>query len=172
MGRNQNSGNDVAPSSKLLYDNSEPDSLVGLHHSEDSLSELAANAEGGAADGFEDEFPEVDDDSEQNQGFDRSNNQLANGAGAIFGAAADAIGGGDMLGDMGGNDEMTRLEMEMMGEDVDPTGLGQPTGITLRVFINMDEDDDGDKGIDLNSLFKLAPGDLPFHVDVSMYSLD
>ena len=48
--------------------------------------------------------------------------------------------------EMGGNDEMTRLEMEMMGENVDPTGLGQPTGITLRVFINMDEDDDGDIG--------------------------
>ena len=71
--------------------------------------------------------------------------------------------------EMGGNDEMTRLEMEMMGENVDPTGLGQPTGITLRVFINMDEDDDGDKGIDLKSLFKLAPSDLPFHIDVSYY---
>jgi len=70
--------------------------------------------------------------------------------------------------EMGGNDEMTRLEMEMMGENVDPTGLGQPTGITLRVFINMDEDDDGDKGIDLKSLFKLAPGDLPFNIDVKI----
>ena len=147
----------------------EYDRLAGLDHSEDTLSEMAANAEGGGADGFDDEFPEVDDDPEQNSGFDRANQQLANGAGAIFSAAADAIGGGgDILGDMGGNDEMTRLEMEMMGEDVDPTGLGQPAGITLRVFINMDEDDDGDKGIDLKSLFKLAPSDLPFHVDVSI----
>ena len=66
MGTKKKPGDSVAASSNLLYANSEADNFVGLHHSDEELSEIAANAEGGAAEGFEDEFPEVDDDSEQN----------------------------------------------------------------------------------------------------------
>jgi len=31
----------------------------------------------------------------------------------------------------------------------------------------MDEDDDGDKGINLHTLFNLQPNDMPYHIDVS-----
>ena len=62
---------------------------------------------------------------------------------------------------------MTALELEMGGMDGDPTGLGKETGIKIRVFINMDEDDDGDKNINLKSLFNVDPTDKPYNIEVS-----
>ena len=37
----------------------------------------------------------------------------------------------------------------------------------MRVFVNMDEDDDGSKGINPNDIFKRENEKLPFFIDVS-----
>lgn len=37
----------------------------------------------------------------------------------------------------------------------------------MRVFINMDEDDDGSKGINPNDIFERENTNIPFYVDVS-----
>lgn len=62
---------------------------------------------------------------------------------------------------------MTDLEKEMMGIQDEPGN--EDTSIKIRVYINMDEDDDGDKGINLTTLFKLGPKDMPYNVDVSIH---
>ena len=82
-----------------------------------------------------------------------------------MGGATDLFGGGigDAMDD--GNDGMTALEKEMMG--IEDNGPQNDTAFKIRVFINMDEDDDGDKGINLHSLFKLQQNDMPYHIDVS-----
>ena len=55
---------------------------------------------------------------------------------------------------------MTALEMEMGAMDsVDPTGLGKSKGITIRVFINLEEDERNIKEIDIKKLFKLTSSD-------------
>lgn len=66
------------------------------------------------------------------------------------------------------------MEMEMLNNGAAATG--QNTGgmgskkadqIKVRVFINMDEDDDGKKGIKPNDIFKRENLNIPFYVDVS-----
>ena len=66
----------------------------------------------------------------------------------VMGGASDLIGGGigDVMDD--GNNGMTALEKEMMG--IDDSGPQTDTAFQIRVFINMDEDDDGSKGINLH----------------------
>ena len=71
---------------------------------------------------------------------------------------------GDM---MDGNDGMTDLEKEMMGIG-NEEGVKQDTGYKVKVFINIDEDDEGDKEINLKSLFKLGPKDMPYNVEIKL----
>jgi hypothetical protein len=74
-----------------------------------------------------------------------------------MGAAANALAGG--LGDAMGleednqMDELTAMEMDMVQGNV--AGEAQVDAkIKIRVFINMDEDDENDKEINLNDLFE------------------
>ena len=75
----------------------------------------------------------------------------------VMGAAANALAGG--LGDAMGleednqMDELTAMEMDMVQGNV--AGEAQVDAkIKIRVFINMDEDDENDKEINLNDLFE------------------
>ena len=61
-------------------------------------------------------------------------------------------GASNLIGGMGGafdegNDGVSALEKELMG--IEDNGVQNDTSFKVHVFINMDEDDDGDKGIDL-----------------------
>jgi hypothetical protein len=91
-----------------------------------------------------------------------------------MGAAASALAGGmtDAMGIDDDNqvDELTAMEMEMMKGNIDSDAI-QDTKIKIRVFINMDEDDDNELGIDLNNLFQRNDQDKPFYVDVSINTL-
>ena len=78
------------------------------------------------------------------------------------------IGGGGLGDLMEGNTGMTDLEQEMMGIDGED-GIEQAS-FQKKVFINMDEDDEGGKGINLSSLFKLEGGALPYNIDVSNFN--
>ena len=64
-----------------------------------------------------------------------------------------------------GNDGLDALDKELMGiED----NSAQKESFKVKVFINMDEDDEGGKGIDLKSIFKLESTDIPYNIDVSL----
>ena len=88
--------------------------------------------------------------------------------GGVFGQAANALGGNEGFGDAMGLDGAADLD-EMMELD---GGLGgeqkaKDSKIKIKVFINMDEDDDNKHGLDLNDLFKREDTTMPFYVDVS-----
>ena len=88
--------------------------------------------------------------------------------GGVFGQAANALGGNEGFGDAMGIDGAADLD-EMMELD---GGLGgeqkaKDSKIKIKVFINMDEDDDNKHGLDLNDLFKREDTTMPFYVDVS-----
>ena len=67
------------------------------------------------------------------------------------------------------------MEMDLLNNGEASTGQntgkngGKSKGNTLkvRVFINMDEDDDGSKGIKPNDIFERENTNIPFYVDVS-----
>lgn len=89
--------------------------------------------------------------------------------GGVFGQAANALGGNEGFGDAMGLDGAADLD-EMMELD---GGLGgeqkaKDSKIKIKVFINMDEDDDNKHGLDLNDLFKREDTALPFYVDIQI----
>ena len=59
-------------------------------------------------------------------------------------------------------DEMMELDGGLGGEQ-----KAKDSKIKIKVFINMDEDDDNKHGLDLNDLFKREDTAMPFYVDVS-----
>lgn len=89
--------------------------------------------------------------------------------GGVFGQAANALGGNEGFGDAMGLDGVADLD-EMMELD---GGLGgeqkaKDSKIKIKVFINMDEDDDNKHGLDLNDLFKREDTAMPFYVDIQI----
>ena len=86
-------------------------------------------------------------------------------AGLYEDAGGEGGGGlGAMMGldeGMGGNDDLTQMEMDMMNDG------GQK--ISIRMFIDIDEDDDNSLKIQINDLFKRADPKLQFYVDVSTF---
>jgi hypothetical protein len=89
--------------------------------------------------------------------------------GGVFGQAANALGGNEGFGDAMGLDGAADLD-EMMELD---GGLGgeqkaKDSKIKIKVFINMDEDDDNKHGLDLNDLFKREDTAMPFYVDIQI----
>ena len=66
------------------------------------------------------------------------------------------------------NDDLDEMEKELMAATGEDSNLA-PKLIKVRVFINMDEDDEDDesKGVDLGTLFLREDEDLPFYTDVS-----
>jgi len=89
--------------------------------------------------------------------------------GGVFGQAANALGGNEGFGDAMGLDGAADLD-EMMELD---GGLGgeqkaKDSKIKIKVFINMDEDDDNKHGLDLNDLFKREDTTMPFYVDIQI----
>ena len=110
---------------------------------------------------FDDGFGEEDDYDDQ-----KEQRQQPKG---VMGIAANALGSG--FGDAMGLeedqvDELTAMELEMLQGNV----AGEApidTKIKIRVFINMDEDDNNQKNIDLNHIFKRTDLEKPFYVDVS-----
>ena len=67
-------------------------------------------------------------------------------------------------------DDLDELEKEMFGANGQDSKLA-PKLIKVRVFINMDEDDEDDecKGVDLDQLFLKKDKDLPFYIDVRTF---
>lgn len=99
-------------------------------------------------------------------GFQYDDKGVAQGA---FGQAANALGGlGDAMGleEEGAVDELTAMEMEIAGANPDGEPV-QDSKVKIRVFINFDEDDKNDHGIDLNELFQRRDETKPYFIDVS-----
>lgn len=88
----------------------------------------------------------------------------------VMTAAASALGGGfgDALGlaEDEPEDELTAMEREIAQGNVEGE-TQQDAKIKIRVFINMDEDDDNALNINLNDLFERTDLEKPFFVDVS-----
>ena len=78
-----------------------------------------------------------------------------------MGGASNLIGG--MGGFEDGNDGVSALEKELLG--IEDSGPQNDTSFKVTVFINMDEDDDGDKNV--NTIFKIGGGEKPYNIDVS-----
>ena len=74
-------------------------------------------------------------------------------------------------------EDAVAMEMELLNNGQAPTaaanggkgnGKGNKTDkFSVRVFINMDEDDDGSKGIKPNDIFERENTNIPYYVDVS-----
>lgn len=63
-------------------------------------------------------------------------------------------------------DELTAMEMDMLEGNV-AGEAAKDTKIKVRMYINMDEDDNNEKGVNINDQFKRSDMDKPFFVDVS-----
>ena len=66
------------------------------------------------------------------------------------------------------NHDMTDLELVMANEE-NENEQDQP--IKTTIYINIDEDDDNKKNVDLNEIFKNQGNDKPFSVEVSPFIL-
>ena len=96
-----------------------------------------------------------------------------------MGAAANAIGGeplqgGGAFGAAMGIDNENEDLMALEDELINAGAAGKPAveeKINVSVFINFDEDDDNEKNIDLNSLFKREDASKQFYISVSLISL-
>lgn len=107
--------------------------------------------------GENDDFDYVDDNHQQPD----SNNQALGLASNLIGGLGDAI--------ESGNDGQSALEKELLG--IEDNGPSNDTFFKVKVFINMDEDDDRSKQIDLKQLFNLNSSDQPFNLSVSISKL-
>lgn len=150
------------------------------HHDESSVNLTGlggfenSNANANLGDDVDGGFDEVDDDGDRQF----SGNIVSHDRNLFGELGGGGMGGGGMYGGMGGgigsafedDNGMTALEMEMgaMEGEGNQTGMGKDKGITVKIFINFDEDDQNEKGLNLKSMFGVPADEKPYNLDVSI----